>query len=151
MKTIPVDKWGKDHWTLLSYMETLCVDSSKKGVGEIDKRRMRTNEKRHPLHAVNLNQGVGSWQADFGTRLAGYWDSLGRKVPKKQVRGHDDWDCLDDLEKIGFIEVISEANGFVKLTKKGMKVSGELRAYKAQGGMFSGFRWAEPKVVEQKA
>lgn len=147
MKTVQVLDYGKDHWSLLAYLETLCVDSTKKGVGEIDKRRMRTNEKRHPLHAVNLNHGVGAWQAEFGTCLAGYWDTLGRQVSKRQVKGHDDWDCLNDIEKAGLIDVISEANGFVKLTEKGMKVAGELRAYKAKGGMFSGFRWTEPTSV----
>lgn len=148
MKTIKVEDFGRDHWSVLAYMETLCVDSAKKGVGEIDKRRMRTNERRHIFHAVNLNMGVGAWKPDFGTRLAGYWDSMGKIVPKRKVKSHDDWDCLDDLEAAGFLEVLSEANGFVRMTEKGQKVAGELRAYKAKGGMLSGFRWAEPKVVE---
>lgn len=151
MKKVAIEDWGRDHWSFLAYLETLCVDSTKKGVGEIDKRRMRTNEKRHPFHAVNLNLGVGAWQPDFGTRLKGYWDTLGRKVPKRQVKGHDDWDALTDLENAGLVDVISEANGFVKLTEKGMKIAAEVRAYKAKGGMFSGFRWTEPQLVGGKA
>jgi hypothetical protein len=149
MKTIKVEDFGRDHWSVLAYMESLCVDSAKKGIGEIDKRRMRTNERRHKMHAVNLNHGVGHWQADFGTRLAGYWDAMGKTVKKRQVAGHDDWDCLDDLEDAGFLEVLSEANGFVVMSEKGMKVAGELRAYKAKGGMLSGFRWVEPETVEK--
>lgn len=148
MEIIPVEKFWKDHWSTFAYAETLCVDSIKGGVGEIDKRRMRTNEGRHPLNAVNVNQGAGPWQPDFGTRLFGYWDTLGRRVPARQIADHDDWDCLNDIEKAGLVEVISEVNGFVKMTEKGLKVAAELRAYKAKGGMFSGFRWAEPAEVK---
>ena len=149
MKTVPIQDFGRDHWSLLAYVETLCVDSHKKGVGEIDKRRVRANEKRHPMHAVNANMGAGGWQPDYGSRLAGYWDTLGRRVPARQIPQHDDWDALNDMEKAGLVEVISEANGFVKLTEKGMKIAGELRSYKAKGGMFSGFRWTEPAPVEK--
>lgn len=149
MKTVPIQDFGKDHWSMLAYVETLCVDSGqRKGVGEIDKRRMRANEKRHPLHAVNSTV-CGPWNPDHGTRLAGYWDTLGRRVPARMLPQHDDYDCLDDMEKLGLVEIISEANGFVKLTEKGMKIAGELRSYKAKGGMFSGFRWTEPVPVEK--
>lgn len=149
MRTVPIAEWGKDHWSMLAYIETLCVDSHHdKGVGEIDKRRVRANADRHPLHAVNATY-CGDWNPDWGTRLAGYWDTLGRKVPTRQIKEHDDWDVLSDMEKAGLVEVISEANGFVRLTEKGMKLAGELRAYKAKGGMFSGFRWTEPASVEK--
>jgi hypothetical protein len=148
MKKVKVSNFGRDHWSLLAYMESLCVDSLKNGVGEIDKRRMRANEKRHPLHAVNIKHGIGPWQKCFGTRVAGYWDSMGKPVKKRQVAGHDDWDCLNDLEAADFLEVLSEANGFVVMSEKGMKVAAELRAYKAKGGMFSGFRWREPEAVK---
>jgi hypothetical protein len=148
MRKVPIADWGKDHWSMLAYIETLCVDSRLKGVGEIDKRRVRANGDRHPLHAVNAAD-CGAWNPDWGTRLAGYWDTLGRTVPTRKIAAHDDWDCLDDMEKAGLVEVISEANGFVKLTEKGMKIAAEVRAYKAKGGMFSGFRWTEPAPVEK--
>lgn len=141
MKIVRPGDFGKDHWSTFAYIETLCVDSANKGVGTIDKRRMRSNEKTHPLHAVNVP--VGKWKPSYGTRLAGYWDSMGKETPARILKSHDDWNCLNDLEKAGLIEVISEANGFVKMTSKGMKVAAELRAYKAGGGMFSGFRWTD--------
>jgi len=147
MKTVPIEDFGKDHWSLLAYVETLCVDSHKDGVGEIDKRRIRTNGKTHPLHAVNRHI-VGDWSPEYGTRLAGYWDSMGKVVPERQIWPHDDWDCLNDLEAAGLIEVMSEANGFVLMTEKGLKVAAALRAYKTKGGMFSGFRWADPTPVK---
>lgn len=142
---VPVEKWGKDHWSLLAYVETLCVDSSKKGIGEIDKRRVRCNENRHTLHAVNYP--TCKWQSSYGTRLQGYWAKDGRTVPAKLMKDHDDWDCLSDLDAAGMVEVISEANGFVKLTQRGSTVAGALRAYKAQGGVFADFKWVDPKPV----
>jgi hypothetical protein len=148
MKSVRIEDWGKDHWSLLAYLETLCVDSHLKGVGTLDKRRMRCNGKRHPMHDVNKNMGVGAWSPDYGSRLAGFWDSMGKMVPERQIKSHDDWDCLNDIEKAGLIEVISEANGFVKLTEKGMKIVGELRSYKAKGGMYSGFRWVQPAEIK---
>jgi hypothetical protein len=149
MKTVPVSDWGVDHWSLLLYMEALCVDSSRKGIGEIDKRRMRTNERRHRIHAVNMNMGVGKWKPEYGTRLGGYWDKSENPVVKRQIKGHDDWDILNDLEAAGLIEVISEANGFVLMSEKGMKLAAEVRAYKAKGGRLRGFRWAESEVLEK--
>lgn len=146
MKTVPVVDFGKDHWTTLAFVETLCVDSAKKGVGEIDKRRMRTNEKRHPGHAVNRPH-TGAWVSGCGTRLSGYWDAKGEPVLERLIKSHDDWDCLNDLEAAGFIEMISEANGFVRMTEKGFGVASELRKYKAHGGMYSGFRWAQSVAV----
>lgn len=133
--------FGKDHWSLLAYVETLCVDSSK-GVGEIDKRRVRANESTHPLHAVNRSS-VGKWNTDWGTRLSGYFLDKGVDL-KRRIDEHDDWDCLNDLEEAGLINIISEANGFVKMTDKGMSVASRIREWKTKGGMFATFKYEEP-------
>lgn len=29
MSPTPVEQFGKDHWSMLAYVETLCVDGSK--------------------------------------------------------------------------------------------------------------------------
>jgi DNA-binding PadR family transcriptional regulator len=50
---------------------------------------------------------------------------------------HDDWDCLDDLEADGFLEVINLTQGVVKLTPAGLVVAAQLRAHKAHGGQFA--------------
>ena len=145
-KAIPMQDFGKDHYSLLAYVETLCVDSSKGGVGEIDKRRVRCNPRRHPLHNVNANMGVTGWKPDWGTRLSGFWTNADLTNPKRQIGFHDDWDCLDDLDAAGLLEVLSEANGYVKLTDKGLTVAGLLRAWKAKGGMFETFQYSESKL-----
>lgn len=141
--------FGKDHWSLLAYIETLLVDSVHRGVGVIDKRRVRSNEKTHPMHAVNANLSSAiRWKPEYGTRLSGFWIDGERTDPKRQLSDHDDWDCLNDLESAGLLEVLSEANGFVRLTDKGLTVAGLLRAWKAKGGVFSTFSYTEPETVK---
>lgn len=141
MAVTPVEKFGKDHWSTFAYVETCCVDG-KEGVGQLERQRMRCNPERHPL----LHTSPGGWRDAYSTRLAGFFDFADRNDPEKAIeaglmlRGHDDWDCLDDLEAAGLIEVQSLANGFVTMTEKGMEVAGELRTHKAAGGHFAGFR-----------
>jgi len=144
MIIVKVSDFGKDHWSLLAHIETLCVDARVKGVGEIDKRRVRCNMSRHPL----LNVNGFKWNPDWGTRLANYWKKDGSTNYRRIIPKHDDWDCLDDLEAAKLVEILSIINGFVKMTEKGLRVSAELRAFKATGGVFADFRWADPQEVK---
>ncbi len=132
MRRVKMSEFGKDHWSLLAYVETLCVDGRGNGVGEIDKRRLSCNPKRHPVHAVN--EGMCKWKDDYSSRLA---DGAA------PVPGHDDWDCLDDLEAAKLLEIMSEVNGFVILSDRGREMAGRIRAHKSKGGSFANFSPAE--------
>lgn len=144
MNKASVEKFGKDHWSMLAYVETCCVNG-RDGMGEIDRRRVRCNPATHPMLAGVYSQDV-QWKLNFSTRLAGFFEFQDRGDPEKaiaaglQLRDHDDWDCLDDLEAAGYIEALSLVNGFVKMTEKGCGVTAKLRAHKAAGGQFAGFR-----------
>ncbi len=133
--TVSVSTFGKDHWSLLAYVECLCVDG-KGGIGSIDPRRMRDK---------NTRTTVGAWKPSYSTRLAGFFDFADRVDTDKaiaagvQLPNHDDWDCLDDLEEVGFVEVLSSANGFVVMTPTGATAAARLRAHKAAGGVFARF------------
>lgn len=139
------DRFGKDHWSMLAYVETLCVDATG-GLGVIDGRRVRCNPDRHP----NQLASPGAWQDRYSTRLAGFFDFDDRNNPQKateaglMILGHDDWDCLEDLEAAGYVDVISLTSGGVKMTEEGSRVSGLIRAHKAAGGHFAGFRLPTP-------
>ena len=87
------------------------------------------------MMAVSL-LGERRWEPTYGTRLHG--TRTGR-VP--QIKTHDDWDCLDDLEAAGLVEVLSLVNGFVRMTENGLKTAHALREHKARGGVFATFRW----------
>jgi len=146
-KATPVEKFGKDHWSLLAYVESCCVDGTN-GRGHLRRDRMRCNPKSHRLMAGPYSSS-DLWIQRHSTRLAGFFDSPDRNDPEKaiaaglQLRDHDDWDCLDDLEAAGFIEVRSIVNGYVTMTPKGCDVAAKLRAHKAGGGHFTDFSLAK--------
>ena len=124
--------WGKDHWSLLAFIEHLCVDY--KGCLDDKRRRcMRCNEGRHPgcgyLHSA--------WQPTSGTRLKGYFENNAYAL---QMPTHDDFDCTEDFEAAGLLENNgSGINPVWKLTDKGLEMSARLRAHKTNGGNFSSF------------
>ena len=55
------------------------------------------------------------------------------------IDGHDDWDCLDDLDDAGLVEIISLINGFVRMTDYGLAITALLRKHKASGGKYRDF------------
>jgi hypothetical protein len=145
---IPMDRWSKDHWSLLLYIEDLCVNG-KDGVGTIRRNRMRANEVTHPLLAHGL-----TWKPSNGTRLKGYfqlenrYDTAVAEAQGVQVLAHDDWDCLDDLDEAGLVEILSLANGYVRMTPAGLDLTAELRAHAAGGGQCATFI---PQALAQAA
>ena len=93
---VPIEQFGKDHWSLLLYLETTVVDET----GVPDRRRMRSDGDKYP------------------TKLAS-----GLFQP-----GHNDWDCLNDLETAGYI--VNTGTGMqpvVELTDIGWTRSHQLR------------------------
>jgi hypothetical protein len=118
--SISVENFGKDHWSLLAYIENCNVDHK----GFLDKRRLRCNPSTHLIHAH-----LQSWDIAYGTILK----------DRTILPQHDDWDCIDDLEVNGFIELISNANHIVFLTDKGKVASASLRLFKMNGGRFADF------------
>lgn len=151
MNATPVHKFGKDHWSMLAYVETCCVDG-RDGHGLLDFSRVRCNPIRHPLLAGSAAL-CGSWKLNYSTRLSGFFDFADRSDPEKAIaaglmlRDHDDWDCLDDLQAAGYVEIESLANGIVKLTELGMDVAGRLRSHKASGKHFATFSVAQEAVA----
>lgn len=152
-RSVPVESWGKDHWSTLAYVETLAVD----GQQSIDLRRMRVDNSRHPLLAHHVSD------MKYPTCLHG----------GVELYDQDDWDCLADAVGAGFIKILGlprnyldvepgrrgmilpslprkalSTGGFmwtgkpkVKFTPLGITVVASLRAHKASGGTFSTFVW----------
>ena len=109
-------QFGKDHWSMFAYIECRCVDNG----GILDRSHLRLDGRTYP------------------TRLFGYFEN--KENPNFTIISHNDLDCADDLEDIGFIKNIgSGMNRIYKLTKYGSEVAGRLRTHKTNGGMFSTF------------
>lgn len=126
---IPVEAWGKDHWSTLAYLETRCVDHD----GKINNKQMRCNSR---LHRGFAHSAEGS---DYPTRLK----------DGSRVERHDDWSCLEDMIAAGIFDAwhgiayhhiqLGHMAAKVKLTTLGAALAGQLRSHKATGGNFANF------------
>jgi len=130
---LPMEVWGKDHWSLLAFIECICVDY--KGVLDNKRRQnMRCNVARHPLLGY-WPLGERPWQSGHGTRLKNYFTDKSHQLPE-----HDDWDCVDDFEGAGLL--VNEGSGINpiwKLTPEGLAITAKFRAFKANGGHYYQF------------
>jgi hypothetical protein len=139
--SIPMEQWGKDHFSLLAYVESRCVDHG----GRPDFDHMRANPATHPHHigpnvARGMRGGLLKWEPSYGTRLKGFWNPDKTEDPTKQLPDHDDWDCWEDMEAEGLIKDAGTGmNPIAKMTEKGLEIAALLRAHKAAGGNFAGF------------
>lgn len=132
----PMSEWGKDHWSLLGYLYHCSANyTAQGGVFTIEHSRMRC----HPSKALlNANRGIKGWAPENGTRLKGFFDTRPPDSTRR-LDDHDDWDCLDDLEAAGLVEVVSLINGFVRITQSGLELGHQLYVHKASGGSFASF------------
>lgn len=112
---IPIEKFGKDHWSTLLYVESCAVDRG----GRLDDRKMRTYQYGAKKH--------------YHTYLAN-----GEICEDEK---HDDWSCLQDMCYAGLLyepewgefELKHTSTIDVKLTDYGWYIAGRLRRHRAEG------------------
>ncbi len=140
---IEIDRWGKDHWSTLAYLESRVIDNG----GTINNLQMRCDSRlhRHFAHVETMGMTNGG---KYPTRLQ---DSI-------ELEKHDDWSCLEDMVASELViakfrenpkmqgEIFGHMEAKVKLTELGTQVSGMLRAHKASGGVFAKFQLSESEV-----
>lgn len=79
----PIERWGRDHWSTLLYVEARAVDHS----GQLRVANMRTLIDTHP-DLIEINGRTHGHEAPkYPTRLR----------DDGEIEGHDDWDCIDDM------------------------------------------------------
>lgn len=126
MSNIPMDQWGRDHWSTFAYVETRIVEHK----GVLDIRHMRCDPSLHPLlaHAGSHSSKLHPTRLRVGTQAQ-----------------HDDWSCLDDAEAAGLLRNIGTGmNRVYALTDAGHHAAAALRRHQAQGGGFAGFSYSAP-------
>jgi hypothetical protein len=122
--------FGKDHWSTFAYIETRIVDHS----GFPYRQHMRCHGDRHPLLVVPDQDG-----RSYPTILKG----------GAVLTHHDDWDCLDDLEREGLlVNIGSGLHRCYELTADGRTVAAALRAHKAAGGAYATFSPSGVRTAE---
>lgn len=112
--------WGRDHATLLLYVETRGLDHE----GQLLPENMRTNLDRH-VHEAHARRDSDTleWKPEYGTRIVG---------DERPCEAHDDWDCLDDMEEVELLCHTGPPNFLAALSPLGIEVAGELRKYKGR-------------------
>lgn len=129
MNKITIEQFGKDHWSLLLYIETRIHDYK----GVLDIRHMRI--KNPPMKPSYLQ-----WKLRYGTRLFGYWNEDKTTNSLLQLHNHDDYNCLDDLGAEDLIKNIG--TGLIpvcEITKEGTKILSQLLLHKQNGENYSDF------------
>lgn len=95
---IPPERFGKDHYSTLLYVEGRGVDHG----GRLDHDHMRCDLSRHPVLA-----GAGRAAEPFGKPDGRAYPTVLREVGGEaaELTDHDDYDCLDDLTAAGWLTV----------------------------------------------
>lgn len=127
MDRISPHLFAKDHWSLLVYIETRCVDYK----GTLDHDHLRINSSRHP---ACKKESLWLWCSEYSTKIKG----------KRVIDGHDDIDCLDDFEACGYLEIETGLYNNVTLTDLGITIAHAIRRHKINGKMFSTFELPLP-------
>jgi hypothetical protein len=108
--TVPIEKFGKDHWSTFAYIETRIVDHD----GFISVPHMRGH--------------LPGWEK-YPTRLKG----------GEEISPHSDFDCVDDLMAAGLLEGGRATHYRYSLTRNGQAVASALREHKGLGKNFASF------------
>ena len=126
---IPMEKWGRDHWSTFSFVCAWFISWGSKGF-PIRQRadHMRTDTDLHPEMAGRRTALLGNTKK-YPTRLR-----------EGEIDNHDDWSCLEDIEAAGLVR--REGTGVdpvIFLTEAGAKMHAALEGHRARGGTMSDF------------
>lgn len=137
---VPMDRWGKDHWSTLAYLETVAVDHGGFQVG-VDA-RMKTN-RRHARVLMACPRPKRSAPATMAQVMAP--EHATRLRDGTVVPQHDDWACVQDFVGEGLFADGAEVEpgAVLRLSERGLALAAALRAHKAAGGQFREFTPAE--------
>jgi hypothetical protein len=150
---VPMERWGKDHWSTLAYLETRIVDYR----GKIAHDHMRCHAGRHPAMLHAKRRGLL-----FGT---GDGSQYPTKLRDGELADHDDYDCIDDMIAAGLVTATMPpapaatlVTGLVEaelmtratyaLTPLGQAIAGQLRAHKGNGGNWRSFEPSPSSLTE---
>lgn len=139
MEYVAIEKFGRDHWSLLAYIEAICVDALGE-LGQIDRNKLRVNIQTHPALVGDIQAKailaieIPPYPYKHGTCLKGHTEE-----EPNVIKEHDDWDCLKDLDNAGLVEVLTHTNGGVRMTDRGIVIAAQVRAHKVRGGQYATF------------
>lgn len=121
INTVPVEQFGEDHWSNL-----LAAEGAGRGYGgRLDPNLKRCNKARHP--------------EEFAARTTrGDWYRPTVLKDGTAVAGHDDYDCLADLQAAGLL-LRHGGTHRVTMTSLGLSVTAQLMGHMIDTDDFGSF------------
>lgn len=132
---IPVNAWGKDHWSTLAYVDHIMTECAGFQVGQDG--RMRSNRRHYRVMAEAPRPRRPS-HPHVGVVMAPEHGS--RLKDGTVVANHDDWCCLQDMAQEGVFTDGPDAvqpGATLHFSAKGKALADGLREHKQQGGKFA--------------
>lgn len=136
---VPRERWGKDHWTTLLYLETCAVDRR----GRVEHAKMRTARRNWRLAGKIHGQANIMAPDEYPTRLLPVQGERATFDAVHLTGGHDDWECLQDFVDAGLVTIeVEDETPYVSyplavtvtLTDAGREAANEARARRAETG-----------------
>lgn len=137
---VKIEQFGKDHWSTFMYATLKAIDYDGYEVGY--DAHMRSNRRNYRvLKEENPTPGYAKGAlTNDGVVMT---DNQGSRLKGNVVlKGHDDWDCLQDAAQAGlFMQSPDEIQPKVKLKLSvlGLEVTRQLLNHKQNGGNYAGF------------
>jgi hypothetical protein len=135
---VPMNRWGKDHWSTLAYVEHVAVECAGFQVGS--DARMKSNRR----HTRLLSQGCPNPKRAKSTSAMGMIMRPEHATKLKDgtlLANHDDWACLQDFVAEGLFKpgLELEPGTVLAFSERGHALTAALRVHKASGGQFAQF------------
>lgn len=127
---VPVEKWGRDHWSMLAYFRSIEVDRGQFLV--VADPRMRLGRRHYRV--LGAAEPCLPMDPKCGSRL-----NDDTYIPR-----HDDVHCLGDFANAGLLassgNLEVEPGDALHLSEKGIQLVEALQQHKASGRSFSNFK-----------
>lgn len=139
---LPMDVWGKNHWSTLAYIETVMVETGGFEVGfdarmTQNRRHFRVMSEQNPK-PIRPGRSISM---SFAKPMDPQYSTMLNNG--QQVEGHDDWCCVQDFAASGLLTTSEfEPKDVLHLSEQGQAVCAALRVHKQKGGNFAEFKYA---------
>ena len=136
---VPMEFWGKDHWSTLAYVETVMVEHAGFQIGS--DARMKSNRRNFRVMREQCPRPKRTNHAFGGIVMNPEHSSVLRNAASVN---HDDWCCVQDMAAAGlFIESDCQPGVVLRLSEYGAHVVNALREHKRVGGSYTTFKCPE--------
>lgn len=138
---VPMNLWGKDHWSTLAYIETVMVDHGGFQIG-LDP-HMRSNRRNFRVMSQECPNPKRTKRGMANLAMVMDIEKHSSRLSDgSTISGHDDWCCVQDMAELGLFTCGQddvEPGVTLHFSPFGRDIANKLREHKASGGNFANF------------